>query len=136
MTRKFYLIVSATLLLSPSFVSTTLFAEETQGAVTIAIPKASVENGKAIFNRLCAHCHTTTYDSSAIGAPGLREVLERHDETWLNHWLRSPEGFAKTDEDAKDLIESNPFGLAMPTLPAMHDDSKRADVIAYLKTLK
>jgi len=97
---------------------------------------ASPERGKAIFSSLCSHCHQTNYDESSIGAPGLQSVLERYDETWLSDWLKGPEAFAKVNVAAKDLISSNKFGLAMPTLPAMQDDEKRADTIAYLKTLK
>ena len=97
---------------------------------------ADAANGKELFQTICAHCHLTTYDESRIGAPGLKGVLERHDEDWLSHWIKSPETFAKTDETAKSLIESNKFGLAMPTLPAMQDDAKRADIIEFLKTLK
>jgi cytochrome c2 len=134
MKKKLYLIAGATLLFSMPLFGTTITAEETQEPIVIT--QASYKNGKVIFDRLCAHCHKTTFDESVIGAPGLKQVLDRHDETWLNSWLRSPEAFAKVNETAKDLIESNDFGLAMPTLPAMHDDSQRADVIAYLKTLK
>jgi len=96
----------------------------------------SAERGKDFFNRICSHCHNITYEESHIGAPGLRGVLDRHDEAWLNQWLKSPETFAKTDETARDLIAGNKFGLAMPTIPAMQDDRNRADIIAYLKTLK
>ncbi len=95
----------------------------------------NAESGKALFDTICAHCHKTNYDESRIGAPGLQGVLERHGEAWLDEWIKSPEAFSKTDETAKALISSNQFGLAMPTLPAMQDDQKRADIIAYLKTL-
>ena len=93
-------------------------------------------DGKALFESVCAHCHNISYDDSAIGAPGLKGVLERHDTAWLNLWIKSPEAFAKTNETAKDLISSNKFGLAMPTLPTVQDDAKRAAIIDYLKTLK
>lgn len=117
-----------------------LSAEEQTTAETqnnITSPKVgNAANGEIIFNNICVHCHTTTYDESRIGAPGLRSVIERHSESWLDQWLKSPEDFAKTDVIARDLIDSNSFGLAMPTLPAMQDDQKRKDVIAFLKTLK
>jgi len=97
-------------------------------------PDAS--RGAKVFQTICAHCHTTTYDDSSVGAPGLKGVLERHDAKWLDQWLKSPEGFAKTDETAADLLKSNKYGLKMPTLPEMQDSKRRADMIAYLKTLK
>ncbi|MES0372591.1 MAG: hypothetical protein ABUK11_09995, partial [Mariprofundaceae bacterium] len=73
---------------------------------------------------------------SRVAAPGLKGVLERHNEKWLNQWLKSPEAFAKVDETAADLITSNKYGLKMPTLPEMQSAQNRADMIAYLKTLK
>ena len=92
--------------------------------------------GKAIFDTTCKHCHHTNYDESSVGAPGLQGVLERHDEAWLHAWIKGPETFAKIDATAKTLLESNKFGLIMPTLPTAQDDQKRTDIIAYLKTLK
>ncbi len=130
-----HIITTVTIMLSLSTLVPIGQAEEPNTTSSAAfIPSA--ERGKGIFKAFCAHCHHITYDESHIGAPGLKGVLERHDASWLNHWIRSPEAFAKIDKTAKDLIDSNKFGLAMPTLPAMHDDDKRADVIAYLKTLQ
>jgi len=103
--------------------------EEVQAGVQI-------ETGKKLFNNSCKHCHAITYEDSVIGAPGLRSVLERHDEAWLNEWLKSPETFAQNDVVARDLIDANPFGLAMPTLPIMQDEANRKAIIEYLKTLK
>ena len=98
--------------------------------------ESKIKTGETLFNNLCKHCHTITYEESAIGAPGLRSVLERHDEAWLNQWIKNPESFGKNDVTARDLIDSNPFGLAMPALPLMQDDDNRAAIIEYLKTLK
>ncbi|MDX8404342.1 MAG: cytochrome c [Mariprofundaceae bacterium] len=92
--------------------------------------------GAAFFKTVCAHCHLITYDESRVAAPGLKGVFERHDEEWLNQWIKSPEAFAKIDEAAADLIGSNKYGLKMPTLPEMQNAQNRADIIAYLKTLK
>jgi len=130
MTKMFHMIPCSTVFISCLFFATHACAEETTPNI------ASEINGKAHFDTICSHCHNITYDESRIGAPGLKGVLERHDEEWLNHWIKSPESFAKVDGKAKDLISSNKFGLAMPTIPAMQDDQARADIIAYLKTLK
>jgi len=95
-----------------------------------------IQAGQKLFESICAHCHNITYEESRIGAPGLQGVLERHDEAWLNQWVKSPETFAQTDVAARDLIDSNRFGLAMPTFPAMQNEGNRQAVIEYLKTLK
>ena len=111
-------------------------------ALTCSLPLSAEElspdpvRGSKVFNAICVHCHTITYDESRVGAPGLKGVLERHDEKWLQQWVKSPEAFAKVDETAATLLGSNKYGLKMPTLPEMQDDQKRADIIAYLKTLK
>ena len=106
---------------------------ETTSAPT---PAPSATMGQKLFESICAHCHQTTYDESRIGAPGLRGVLDRHDEAWLNNWIKGPETFAQSDVAARDLIDGNRFGLAMPTIPAMQSEENRKAVIEYLKTLK
>ncbi len=133
-----HIVTTVTIMFSLSTFVPTSQAEEPSAlpATSSAAFVPSAERGKGIFKSLCAPCHLITSDKSRIGASGLKGVLERHDESWLNDWIRSPEAFAKTDKTAKDLLGSNKFGLAMPTLPAMYDDNNRADLIAYLKTLK
>jgi len=111
-------------------------------AVTFSLPLAAEEftadaaRGAKSFQTICAHCHNITYDESRVGAPGLKGVLERHDAKWLDQWVKSPEAFAKVDEVAATLLSSNKYGLKMPTLPEMQNAKNRADIIAYLKTLK
>jgi len=136
MKQTSHIIACAALLLSTSF--TTVAAEETATipAVQHENPIPSAMRGKVTFDTICSHCHNASYEESRIGAPGLRGVLERHDVAWLNHWIKGPEAFAKINEAAQDLISSNKFGLAMPTIPAMQDEHKRADIIEYLKTLQ
>ncbi|PJC70639.1 MAG: hypothetical protein CO017_04315, partial [Zetaproteobacteria bacterium CG_4_8_14_3_um_filter_59_5] len=97
---------------------------------------ADTEHGRVIFENICSHCHHISFKDSAVGAPGLLDVMDRHDEAWVFTWLQSPAEFAKTDETAKALVESNPYGLTMPTIPEMQEAQNRRDVIAYLKTLK
>jgi len=97
---------------------------------------ADLEHGKEIFQSICSHCHRIDYEASAVGAPGLRDVMDRHTPEWQNQWLANPAGFAKKDKTAKALIKANPYGLTMPTLPEMQNSQSRKDVIEFLKTLK
>jgi len=134
-----YSLLCASLILSTYLSIGQAHAEDASQANTEAeatTEQPSAERGQKIFESVCFHCHKTTYDESAIGAPGLRGVLERHEASWINQWLKSPETFAQKDDTAKDLITSNKFGLAMPTLPVTQDAGRRADIIEYLKTLK
>lgn len=102
----------------------------------VAAPLPDLVHGKQIFEAICIHCHRTDYEASSVGAPGLKDVLERHSAEWINSWISGPEAFAKINDDAKVLIGSNPYGLKMPTIPEMQNEKNRQDIIEYLKTLK
>jgi len=97
---------------------------------------ANPEHGKKIFKNICIHCHRIDYEVSAVGAPGLRDVMDRHTPEWQNQWLANPAVFAKKDKTARALIKANPYGLTMPTLPEMQNSQSRKDVIEFMKTLK
>jgi cytochrome c2 len=92
--------------------------------------------GRKIYENICVHCHRLDYEASEVGAPGLRDVTNRHDVAWIEQWITSPRAFAKVDPTAKALVGSNPYGLTMPTLPEMQVPQNRADIIAFLKTLE
>jgi len=98
-------------------------------------PVGDAKHGENIYKTICIQCHSTDSETSPVGAIGLRNALKRHDEAWLSEWLASPAEFAKKDKKAKTLTESNPYGLVMPTIPAMADEKNRRDVIAFMKTL-
>ncbi len=99
-----------------------------------AFPQGDATAGKAMFDMVCKYCHRSDYDDKY--GPGLKGISERVDEGWLHRWLRDPSVMVKTDEHAKALRESNAYNMTMPAIPAMKDPQARADVIAYLKTLK
>ena len=105
---------------------------ETQQAPIVG----SAEAGSKIFENICSHCHRLDYQTSVVGAPGLRDITHRQDVKWINQWITSPSAFAKINSTAKALVDSNPYGLTMPTLPEMQDPQNRADIIAFLKTLE
>ncbi len=96
---------------------------------------ADAAHGREIFEAVCSHCHTTTYDDKF--GPGLLDIMDRVDEAWLDRWLKNPQAMIDAgDEHAVALRKSNEWGLTMPTIPAMQDAASRADVIAWLKTLR
>ncbi len=92
------------------------------------------ERGKRLFEQICAHCHTTTHEDK-IG-PGLAGVLDRVSEERLDAWLANPPKMAREDSYFRKLRENNRWGVVMPPYPAMQDPQNRADIIAYLKTLR
>jgi len=119
------------------FFSQAVFAEEAQvaEAQTDTI-ESSVSRGQMIFDAVCIHCHHKTTEIGPTGCPGLKNVLTRHGEEWLNKWILAPEEFSKVDIKAKDVVDANPYQLVMPALPEMQDEQKRKDMIEFLKTLK
>jgi len=127
-------LIQLIILIVPFCLCAPIMAEEE--LVAQEVVQADVEHGKKIFESICMHCHRTDYESSVVGAPGLKDVLERHSVEWINTWIRSPEAFSKVNSTAKKLVESNPYGLIMPTIPEMQSEQNRQDIIAYLKTLK
>ena len=108
------------------------------GVAALALPTvaraADAEAGKAMFDMVCKYCHKSDYDDKY--GPGLKGILERVDEAWLDNWLKDPAAMVKSDEHAKALRESNDFDMTMPAIPAMKDPDVRANMIEYLKTLK
>ncbi|HKI61970.1 MAG TPA: cytochrome c [Mariprofundaceae bacterium] len=129
-------LLSCVLVLSSGLMSEAM-AEDAAGSGTVPDATApDIAHGKQIFDTICSHCHHTDHTTSGVGAPGLLDVLDRHDEAWINQWISGPEAFSQKDEKAKALVEANPFGLIMPTLPEMQKEQNREDIIAFLKTLK
>ncbi len=95
---------------------------------------ADINRGKAIFKRLCSHCHMASFDEKF--APGLAGVTDRRSTAWLHAFLKNPSDMIRHDEDAKALRESNTYNLTMPTLPEMQDEQNRENIIAYLSTIQ
>jgi len=127
-------------LMLPFFLSAPALAEEESIAPetveVVEVSQPDVKHGQKIFESICIHCHNITNKISAVGCPGLKDVLTRHDEAWINQWLQEPEIFSKKDEKAKAVVAANPYGLIMPTIPEMQIEQDRKDIIEYLKTLK
>lgn len=103
------------------------------GSASVAHAGDATE-GKKIFEQVCSHCHNSTGDEK-IG-PGLAGITERRSVEWIDAWLKDPAELIKTDDYAKKLRETNKYGMVMPAMPIMRDDTKRANVIAFLETLK
>jgi len=128
------------ILMLPLFLSAPALAEEEavvpETIEVVETLQADVVHGKKIFESICIHCHNITNKISAVGCPGLKDVLTRHDEAWIHQWVQGPEIFSKKNEEAKAVVAANPYGLIMPIIPQMQIEQNRQDIIAYLKTLK
>ena len=102
---------------------------------------ADIEHGKATFNTMCGVCHSVQQTGGPVEGPNLLGLIGRE--------AASQPEFAKYSEALKvsNLIWSeetldhflvNPMAMVPGTLMPMliSDDKTRADVIAYLASLK
>lgn len=88
----------------------------------------SVDEGKAIFQKLCVACHTIG-EGKRVG-PDLKGVTERRDISWLKGYIQSPSSyFKKNDPIATALLKE--YKVPMPD-PGLKEDEIEA-VIAFLK---
>ena len=93
---------------------------------------ADAEAGKELFKTLCVFCHAA--DGGGKVGPALAGIGQRQTAEWLDRWLQNPREMVKTDPYAQEIKANNKYNMTMPAIPAMKDDVKRADVIAYLLT--
>jgi cytochrome c len=110
-------------------------------AFCAAGPKPDVENGKATFALMCSVCHSTVPTGGPTLAPNLLGVVGRKagsqpDFTQYTPAIKASGITWSIKTLNKFLINPNATvpGTAMPML--IPDDKTRADVVAYLATLK
>jgi cytochrome c len=110
-------------------------------AVCAADSPPDIENGKTTFVAMCSVCHSVTKTGGPTQAPNLlgivgRKAASEPEFTQYTPALKASGLTWSTKTLDKFLI--NPMakvpGTAMPML--IPDDKTRADVVAYLATLK
>ena len=110
-------------------------------ALCAAGAKPDVENGKATFKVMCSVCHSTQETGGPIEGPNLLGVLGRKAASQPDFARYSPALKASKLKWSKKTLDQfliNPGekvpGTFMPML--IPDNKTRADVVAYLATLK
>ena len=110
-------------------------------AACIAGPKPDPEKGQATFVVMCGVCHSTQVSGGPIEGPNLLGVVGRKAASDPEFALYTPALKASGitwSIKTLDKFLINPMakvpGTAMPML--IPDDKTRADVVAYLATLK
>jgi cytochrome c len=103
--------------------------------------KPDVENGKVTFSAMCGMCHSVTKTGGPTQGPNLVGVVGRKAGSEPQFALYTPALKASGitwSTKTLDQFLINPMakvpGTAMPML--IPDDKTRADVVAYLATLK
>lgn len=110
-------------------------------AVCAAAPKPDIENGKTTFNTMCGVCHSVKAAGGPNQGPNLlglvgREAGSEPEFREYTDALKASELTWSTETLDKFLVNPSAKvpGTAMPML--IRDDKTRADVVAYLATLK
>lgn len=110
-------------------------------ALCAADPTPDIEHGKATFNTMCAVCHSVQKTGGPIEGPKLLGVVGREagsepDFTKYSDALKDSK--LTWNKKTLDKFLVNPMAMVPGTFMPMHipDNQTRADVIAYLATLK
>jgi cytochrome c len=103
--------------------------------------KPDIENGKATFNVMCGVCHSVQETGGPHEGPNLRGVVGRKAASQPDFANYSPALKASKltwNKKTLDKFLVNPMAKVPGTLMPMliPDDKTRADVVAYLATLK
>ena len=99
-----------------------------------------VDNGQKVFKSQRTACHSNQQGKNIAG-PSLYGVVGRHSGQILGfHYSEANKSSGLTwDEATLDRYLTSPRGVVPGTLmtyPGLKEDTKRADLISYLATLK
>ncbi|HYZ34899.1 MAG TPA: cytochrome c family protein [Crenalkalicoccus sp.] len=104
------------------------------------LPHGDAEAGKTIFNRQCAVCHSVEPGQNKVG-PSLAGVFGRHsaEAPGFNYSPAMRQANKTWDAATLDAYLVDPRAAVPGTrmiFAGLKDAKQRADVIAYLQTLK
>lgn len=106
-----------------------------------AASKPDIENGKTTFTSMCGVCHSVEKNALPTPGPGLLGIMGRKaaaDAEFPSYSAALKSSGIKWNKKTLNKFLANPGvmvqGTTMPMMIA--DDKSRADVVAYLGTLK
>ncbi len=89
------------------------------------------ENGKQVFQKKCAGCHTI--GGGKLVGPDLTGVTSRREDKWLFRQIQQPDALiAEKDPIALQLLQE----YNIPMVPLGLEDTEVAAVISYLKSIE
>ena len=108
---------------------------------TAAIPLGDAAAGEQAFRRLCTACHIATAEGPRRLGPTLFGVVGRHSSSVPGFNYSQGNRNANVDWTPEALFEylKNPRAMVPNTTMAfagIRDDQERANVVAYLRTLR
>jgi len=123
------------------FVVATAILATTTCAADITPDMTDIEHGKATFNTMCGVCHSVQKTGGPVEGPNLLGLVGREAASQADFVKYSPALQASNltwSVETLDRFLVNPMAMVPGTLMPMliRDDKTRADVIAYLATLK
>lgn len=96
--------------------------------VFLAAVPARADEGKDLFDKQCASCHTIGGGDS--GGPDLKGVGTKRTDEWLVRVIVEPDKLA-ADKDPAQLELVRKYGYEMPNLGISRDDARK--IVAYMK---
>ena len=129
-----FFIVATTILVS-------MILTQTIHAADITAELPDIEQGKATFNTMCGVCHSVQKTGGPVEGPNLVGLVGRKAASQADFAKYSPALKSSNltwSVETLDRFLVNPMAMVPGTLMPMliRDDKTRADVIAYLATLK
>jgi cytochrome c len=135
--RRFFrrVLIVATAVLAPALAPALCAADSEKGTAP------DIEHGKATFITMCSVCHSVQKTGGPVEGPNLvgvvgREAGSQPDFTKYSDALKASD--LTWNSQTLDQFLVNPMAMVPGTLMPMliPDDKTRADVVAYLATLK
>ena len=100
------------------------------GMLVTMYATSRAQDGDQLFRSNCASCHSI--GKGKLVGPDLQDVHSRHDDNWLQKWVKSSQSLVKEgDEQAVKLFNDN-NKVPMPDVFINEDQIKT--VLAYIKT--
>lgn len=96
-------------------------------------PTQAPPDGKALYDRNCAHCHGEAGDGNGFGAPHLSPAPRDFVAAQFK-FRTTPTGALPTDEDLFRVVSRGLNGTGMPPWQYLLTEEERWAVIDYIKT--
>lgn len=90
----------------------------------------TVEEGKALFEKSCASCHSMDGSGASYG-PDLQTVTQRRDRTWLVDWIANPQAVIDSGDAIAQEILKKYNGVPMPNMGL--EPAQVESVVVYLE---